>query len=146
MHAHFASKVHAGFASKVHWGACRNRRPSRCFGRAAALARSVLIILFGIDAPLVILGGWRRWRMERPQNSLRSLQSSTLSLFLVGGGASAWSVLIILVGIEDPLVILGVWERWRVERPQNSFRSRQPSRGFRRVPALASGASREFLS
>ena len=60
MHPHFASKVHAGLASKVHAGACRNRRPSRFFRLSAgggAGAWSVLIILFGIDDPVVIFGG-----------------------------------------------------------------------------------------
>ena len=94
-------------------------------------AWSFLRILFGIADPLVMLGGWRRWRVERPQNSLRSLQSSTLSLFVVDGGAGAWSVLAILFGIDDLLVILGDW-CWRAECPQNSFRSRRPCRGFRR--------------
>ena len=65
--------------------------------------------------------------VERHQNSLRYLQSSTVSLFLVGGGAGAWSILIILFGIDDPLVSLGGWRRWHVERPQNSFRNLQSS-------------------
>ena len=49
-------------------------------------------------------------------------------------------------GTDDSLAVFGGRRRWRVERPQSSFLSRQPSRGFRRVAALASGASREFLS
>ena len=59
-----------------------------------------------------------RFRVERPQNSVR-----------------------ILFVIDDPLVVFGGWRRWRVERPQNSVRNRRPSRGFRRVAALARGAS-----
>ena len=72
-----------------------NCEPSRCFWRAPALARgassqfcsrsttlswfsaprgagawSVLTILFAIDDPLVVFGPSRRWRLERPHNSV----------------------------------------------------------------------------
>ena len=62
----------------------------------------------------------------------RVQESTTLSLFLAGDDAGAWSVLKILFGIDDPRVILVGWRRWRLERPQNS-RSWRPSCGFRRV-------------
>ena len=91
VHPLFASNVHLGLASKVHLGACVNWRPSRCFRRTAALARGVSSsILFGMDNPLVILGGWRRWRVERLQNYLRSRRPSR-GFRLVAALASAAS-------------------------------------------------------
>ena len=57
--------------------------------------------------------------------------------------AGAWSVLDILGANDDPRVVFGRLERWRVERPQNSVRNR-PSRCFWCLGALARAASREF--
>ena len=54
-------------------------------------------------------------------------ESTILSWFWAGGGAGAWSVLRILVGIDDPLVVLGGCQRWRVEHLENSARSRRPA-------------------
>ena len=70
---------------------CRNRPPSRRFRRAAALARgtsskflswfsagggagewSVPRIPVVIDRPLAVFGGRRRWRVKRPETSLRN--------------------------------------------------------------------------
>ena len=68
-------------------------------------AWSVLRILFAIDDPPVVFGRSRRWRVERPHNS---------------------------VAIDDSLVVFGLW---RVERPHNSVRDRRSSRGFRPLPA-----------
>ena len=98
-------------------------------------AWSVLRILFGIDILLVVLGGWRRWHSECPENSVLNgrpsrgfervrrwraeqevcSESTTFSWFWAGGGAGAWTVLRILFGIDDLLMVLGGWWRWRVE-------------------------------
>ena len=58
--------------------------------------------------------------------------------------ASVRSVLEILGVSGDPLLVLGVSQRWRVERPRNSGRKWRPSCCFRCVGALARGASSEF--
>ena len=39
-------------------------------------------------------------------------------------------------GIDDPLVGFDGWQRWRVERPENSVWKRQPFRCLGRVAAL----------
>ena len=51
----------------------------------------------------------------------------TFSLFAACGSAGAWSVLRILFGINDLLVVFGVRERWRVESPTNSVWNRRLS-------------------
>ena len=56
-------------------------------------------------------------------------------------GIGAWSVLRILFGIDDPLVGFDGWQRWRVERPENSVWKRRPFRCLGRVAALVRGAS-----
>ena len=64
-----------------------------------------LRILFVIDELPVVLGGWRCWRVERPQNSVLNRR------FSCGFGR------------VDPLVV----RRWHLERPRNSVRNRQTS-------------------
>ena len=81
---------------------------------------------------------WRRANFER--------ELRTLSLFLAGARAGAWSFLTILFAIDDPLVVCGPSRRWCLERPHNSVRDRRPSRGFRPLAALARGASSQFCS
>ena len=100
----------------------------------SAGAWSVLRLLFGINDPLLVFGGWRRWREFFSESTAFSWSSA-------GGGAGAWNVLRILLGIDDHLVVFGGCWRWSVERPESSVRNRRPSRGFRRVAALARGAS-----
>ena len=109
----------------------RNRRPCRGF-RWVAVARgassefrSRSTTLSGFSA-----GGGRRASSEFCS------QSTTLLWFSAGGGAGAWSVLRILLAIDDPLTVLGGWRRWRVERPRNNGWS---SRGFGRAAAPARG-------
>ena len=97
-------------------------------------------MLLAIDDPLVILGRWRRWRAERPQNPVRNRRPSHGS-GRAAAPARAWSALRILFVIDDPLMVFGASWRWRVERPPNSVRNRGHSRGFRRLTALARGAS-----
>ena len=131
-------------------------------------AWSVLRILFAIDDPLVVFGPSRRCRVECPQNSVHDRRpfgsfrpvaalargasskfcsrSTTFLWFLAPRGAGAWSVLRVLLAIDDPLVVFGPSRRWRVERPQNSVGDRRPSRGCRPLAALALGASSEFCS
>ena len=62
---------------------------------------SVLRILFVVDYLLVIFGGWRRWRVERPRNSFWNRRPSRGFRRLAAG---ARSVLKILFGIDDPFV------------------------------------------
>ena len=64
----------------------------------------------------------------------------------VGGGAGAWNVFSSCFVIDDLLVAFGGRRRWRVERAQNSVRNQRPSRGFGRLEALVCGASSEFCS
>ena len=69
---------------------------------------------------------------------------AALLLFPARRDAVAWSVLEILGVSGDTLVVLGVSERWPVERPENFGRKWRPSHCFRRVGALACGASSKF--
>ena len=144
-----------------------NRRPSRGFRRAAALAcgaspefysqsttlawssagggagtLSFFGILFVINNSVVVFGGQRRWRMSVPRIPL----AMDDSWFSAAGGDGTWSVLGILIIVDDPLVVFGGRRRWRVERPRNSVRNQRPSRDFLRTAALARGASSEFCS
>ena len=98
--------------------------------------------LFVVDDPLVVFGGRRRWRVERPHNSVRNRRPCRD--FWGGGSAGAWSVLNLFV-VDDPLVVFGGWRRWQMERPDNSCRNRPPSRRFRWA-ALARGASGDSSS
>ena len=41
----------------------------------------------------------------------------------------------------NPLTVFGLWERWRVERPENFAWNRRPSRCFGQVAALARGVT-----
>ena len=76
------------------------------------------------------------WRaLPRGASSEFFSESATLSLFGVAGFAGAGSVLRILLGMDDPLVVLGE-RRWRVERLENSFGNGRPSLGFGRLAAL----------
>ena len=131
-------------------------------------AWSVLRILFAIDDPLVVFGPSQRCCVERPQNSVHDRRpfggfrplaalargasskfcspSTTFSWFSAPRGAGAWSVLRVLLAIDDLLVVFGPSRRWRVERPQNSVGDRRPFGGFRPLAALARGASSEFCS
>ena len=56
----------------------------------------------------------------------------TFSWFWAGGDAGAWSVLRILLVIDDLLVVFGGQRRWGTEHPENPYRNRRPSRGFGR--------------
>ena len=173
-----AGEPSAGFVrveSLPLWRRANFERELRTLSLFLAGARtgawSVLRILFAIDDPLVVFGPSRRWRVERPHNSVRDRRPSrgfrplaalargassqfcsrSMALswfsaprgagFLAGARAGAWSVLRILFAIDDPLVVFGPSRRWRVERPHNSVRDRRPSRGFRPLAALARGAS-----
>ena len=76
-----------------------------CFvAGGGAGAWSVLRILFVIDDLLVLCGGWRRWRVARPQIFFNYL-STTLSWFLAGGRRWRVERARILFAINDPLVV-----------------------------------------
>ena len=113
---------------------------------ASAGAWSILKNLFGIDDPLAVFGGWQRWRVERPENYVWiCLESTPFSLLSAGGSAGAWSVLKILLGVDDYFAVVGGWQHWCIERPENSACNQRPSRCFGRAAApLARGASCEF--
>ena len=73
------------------------------------------------------------------------LKSTSDSVFVACWSGTAWNVLVILFEMDGFLKVLGGWERWRMERPQNSAWNRRPSRCFSCVVrVLARGVLSEF--
>ena len=113
----------------------RNRRPSRGFPSLTALARgdawSVPRILFAIDDPLVVCGARRRWRLERPRNSVRDRRWRVET---TGNSARKRSS---SRGLLRPTALARSVELELCSRPTTL-------RGFRSLTALARRASLEF--
>ena len=58
-----------------------------------------------------------------------------------GRSTAAWNVQRILFGIDDHLAVSGGWERWCMERPENSLWNRRLSRGFWRRSKVTASVS-----